>query len=146
MGFLWHNCEPASLIMGDTGSLALGGALSLIAIMLGQQVLLFIIGGVFIIELDSSFIQQKYYRLTGGKRIFLLAPLHHHYEKKRDSGQSNNHPLLDNRHSFCPDRPCLFEDTIVKKAARFLQPPNGYPVVPCRTSFSGHPTSKASPA
>ena len=82
MGFLWHNCEPARLIMGDTGSLALGGALSLIAIMLGQQILLFIIGGVFIIELASSFIQQKYYRLTGGKRIFLKAPLHHHYEKK----------------------------------------------------------------
>ena len=82
MGFLWHNCEPASLIMGDTGSLALGGALSLIAIMLGQQILLFIIGGVFIIELASSFIQQKYFRLTGGKRIFLMAPLHHHYEKK----------------------------------------------------------------
>ena len=82
MGFLWHNCEPAKLIMGDTGSLALGGALSLIAIMLGQQILLFIIGGVFIIELASSFIQQKYFRLTGGKRIFLMAPLHHHYEKK----------------------------------------------------------------
>ena len=82
MGFLWHNCEPAKLIMGDTGSLALGGALSLIAIMLGQQILLFIIGGVFIIELASSFIQQNYYRLTGGKRIFLMAPLHQHYEKK----------------------------------------------------------------
>ena len=86
-GFLWHNCEPASLIMGDTGSLALGGALSLIAIMLGQQILLFIIGGVFIVELASSFIQRKYYRMTGGKRFFLMSPLHHHYEKKgmRDS-------------------------------------------------------------
>ena len=82
MGFLWHNCEPAKLIMGDTGSLALGGALSLIAIMLGQQILLFIIGGVFIIELASSLIQQTYFRHTGGKRIFLMAPLHHHYEKK----------------------------------------------------------------
>lgn len=82
MGFLWHNCEPASLIMGDTGSLALGGTLSLIAIMLGQQIVLFIICGVFIIELGSSFIQQKYYRFSGGKRIFLMAPLHHHYEKK----------------------------------------------------------------
>ena len=82
MGFLWHNCEPASLIMGDTGSLALGGALSLTAIMLGQQILLFIIGGVFIIELASSLIQQTYFRHTGGKRIFLMAPLHHHYEKK----------------------------------------------------------------
>ena len=82
MGFLWHNCEPAKLIMGDTGSLALGGALSLIAIMLGEQILLFIIGGVFIIELASSLIQQTYFRHTGGKRIFLMAPLHHHYEKK----------------------------------------------------------------
>ena len=82
VGFLWHNCEPASLIMGDTGSLALGGALSLIAIMLGQQILLFIIGGVFIVELASSLIQQIYFRHTGGKRIFLMAPLHHHYEKK----------------------------------------------------------------
>ena len=82
MGFLWHNCQPASLIMGDTGSLALGGALSMIAIMLGQQILLFIIGGVFIAELGSSFIQQKYYRYTKGKRFFLMAPLHHHYEKQ----------------------------------------------------------------
>lgn len=82
MGFLWHNCEPASLIMGDTGSLALGGALSLIAIMLGQQIMLFIIGGVFIAELASSLIQQVYFRRTGGKRFFLMAPLHHHYEKK----------------------------------------------------------------
>ena len=82
MGFLWHNCQPASLIMGDTGSLALGGALSMIAIMLGQQILLFIIGGVFIAELCSSFIQQKYYRYTKGKRFFLMAPLHHHYEKQ----------------------------------------------------------------
>ena len=82
MGFLWHNCEPAKLIMGDTGSLALGGALSLIAIMPGQQILLFIIGGIFIVELASSLIQQIYFRHTGGKRIFLMAPLHHHYEKK----------------------------------------------------------------
>jgi phospho-N-acetylmuramoyl-pentapeptide-transferase len=82
LGFLWHNCEPASLFMGDTGSLSLGGALSLIAIMLGQQMLLFIIGGVFMIELASSFIQEKYYRWSKGKRVFLMAPLHHHYEKK----------------------------------------------------------------
>ena len=86
MGFLWHNCVPASLIMGDTGRLALGGALSLIAVMLGQQILLFIIGGVFIAELASSFIQQKYYRLSGGKRIFQMALLHHHYEKKNIPG------------------------------------------------------------
>ena len=82
MGFLWHNCQPASLIMGDTGSLALGGALSLIAIMLGQQVLLFIIGFIFILELASSFIQRFVYRHFGGKRFFLMAPIHHHFEKQ----------------------------------------------------------------
>ena len=81
-GFLWHNCEPASLIMGDTGSLALGGALSLIAIMLGQQILFFIIGFVFIAELGSSFIQRFVYRHFGGRRFFLMAPIHHHYEKQ----------------------------------------------------------------
>ena len=81
-GFLWHNCEPASLIMGDTGSLALGGALSLIAVMLGQQIFLFIIGFIFIAELASSFIQRFVYRHFGGKRFFLMAPIHHHYEKK----------------------------------------------------------------
>ena len=81
-GFLWHNCEPASLIMGDTGSLALGGALSLIAIMLGQQILLFIIGFIFIAELASSFIQRFVYRHFNGKRFFLMAPIHHHYEKQ----------------------------------------------------------------
>lgn len=80
-GFLWHNCEPASLIMGDTGSLALGGALSLIAIMLGQQISFFIIGFVFIAELASSFIQRFVYRHFGGKRFFLMAPIHHHFEK-----------------------------------------------------------------
>ena len=81
-GFLWHNCEPASLIMGDTGSLALGGALALTAIMLGQQLLLFIIGFVFIAELASSFIQRFVYRHFGGRRFFLMAPLHHHFEKQ----------------------------------------------------------------
>ena len=80
-GFLWHNCEPASLIMGDTGSLALGGALSLIAIMLGQQILLFIIGFVFIAELASSFIQRFVYRHFNGRRFFRMAPIHHHFEK-----------------------------------------------------------------
>ncbi len=81
LGFLWHNCAPASIIMGDTGSLALGGALSLVAIMLGQQLLLPIIGFVFFIEAASVLIQRKSYRWRHGKRVFLMAPLHHHYEK-----------------------------------------------------------------
>ena len=68
--------------MGDTGSLALGGALSLVAIMLGQQLLMPIIGFIFFIEAASVWIQRKSYRYRNGKRVFLMAPLHHHYEKK----------------------------------------------------------------
>ncbi len=81
LGFLWHNCQPADIIMGDTGSLALGGALALIAIMLGQQLLLPVIGFVFLAEALSSWLQRKSYRWRHGKRIFLKAPVHHHFEK-----------------------------------------------------------------
>lgn len=81
VGFLWHNCEPASIIMGDTGSLALGGALAMIAIMLGQQLLMPIIGFVFFAETLSVWLQRKSYRLRHGKRIFLMTPIHHHFEK-----------------------------------------------------------------
>ncbi len=82
LGFLWHNAKPADIIMGDTGSLALGGALSLVAIMLGQQLLLPVIGAVFCVETFSVWLQRTSYRYRGGKRVFLMAPLHHHYEKK----------------------------------------------------------------
>lgn len=81
VGFLWHNCEPASIIMGDTGSLALGGALAMIAIMLGQQLLMPIIGFVFFAETLSVWLQRKSYRWRHGKRIFLMTPIHHHFEK-----------------------------------------------------------------
>lgn len=82
LGFLWHNCAPAPIYMGDTGSLALGGALSLVAIMLGQQLLLLIIGFIFVVESLSVLLQRLSYRYRNGKRIFLMAPIHHHYEKK----------------------------------------------------------------
>lgn len=82
LGFLWHNCAPAPIYMGDTGSLALGGALSLVAIMLGQQLLLIIIGFVFVLESVSVILQRASYRYRHGKRIFLMAPIHHHFEKK----------------------------------------------------------------
>ena len=82
LGFLRHNSYPASIIMCDTGSLALGGALAMIAIMLGQQLLLPIIGFVFLLETVSVALQRISFKLRHGKRIFLRAPIHHHFELK----------------------------------------------------------------
>lgn len=81
LGFLWHNASPASIYMGDTGSLALGGALGMIGVLLGQQLLLPIIGFIFFVEALSVLLQRWSYRLRHGKRIFLMAPIHHHFEK-----------------------------------------------------------------
>lgn len=80
MSFLWFNAHPAEVFMGDTGSLSLGGALGVVAVMLKQELLLLIIGGVFVIEALSVMIQVLSYRLRGGKRVFLMAPIHHHFE------------------------------------------------------------------
>lgn len=82
LGFLWFNCHPAQVFMGDTGSMPLGGLLATIAIIIRQEFLLLIIGGVFIIEIGSSFLQIYYSKLTGGKRIFRCAPIHHHFHRK----------------------------------------------------------------
>ena len=81
LGFLWHNSHPAQMFMGDTGALALGGGLATAAFMTGQWLVLPLIGLVFVLEGSSDVLQVGYYRLTGGKRIFRMAPLHHHYEK-----------------------------------------------------------------
>jgi phospho-N-acetylmuramoyl-pentapeptide-transferase len=80
LGFLWFNASPAQLFMGDVGSLALGGALGTIAVLIRQEFLLPIVGGIFVIEVLSVVIQVSYFRLTK-KRIFLMAPIHHHFEK-----------------------------------------------------------------
>lgn len=80
LGFLWFNAPPASVFMGDTGSLALGGALGTISVITKHELVLAIIGGVFVIETFSVIIQVLYYRRTG-KRVFLMAPIHHHFEK-----------------------------------------------------------------
>jgi phospho-N-acetylmuramoyl-pentapeptide-transferase len=80
MAFLWYNAYPAQLFMGDTGSLALGGTLGVVAMMTGQWLLLAIVGIVFVAEVLSSLLQVWYFRLTGGKRLFKMAPLHHHFE------------------------------------------------------------------
>ncbi|RKZ02217.1 MAG: phospho-N-acetylmuramoyl-pentapeptide-transferase [Candidatus Hydrothermota bacterium] len=82
LGFLWYNCHPAEIFMGDTGSQALGGALAIMAILTKQEVLLAIAGGLFVIEAVSVIIQVIYFRRTGGKRFFLRAPIHHHFELK----------------------------------------------------------------
>ncbi len=87
LGFLWFNCHPAQVFMGDTGSLALGGALGIIAVLIHQPLMLVIAGGVFVAEALSVIIQTTYFKYTKrkygtGRRVFLMAPLHHHFEKK----------------------------------------------------------------
>jgi phospho-N-acetylmuramoyl-pentapeptide-transferase len=87
LGFLWYNCHPAQVFMGDTGSLALGGAFGIIAVLIHQPFVLVIAGGVFVLEAASVMIQTGWFRFTRmrtgtGRRIFLMAPLHHHFEKK----------------------------------------------------------------
>ncbi len=81
LGFLWYNAPPAAVFMGDTGSLALGGALGAIAVAAKHEVVLAIVGGLFVVEAMSVIIQVLYFKRTG-KRVFLMAPIHHHYEKK----------------------------------------------------------------
>jgi len=81
LGLLWYNAPPAAVFMGDTGALALGGALGAIAICTKHEVVLAIVGGLFVVEALSVIIQVLYYKKTG-KRVFLMAPIHHHFEKK----------------------------------------------------------------
>ncbi len=80
LAFLWFNAYPAQVFMGDVGALALGGALGTIAVITRQEIVLFIMGGVFVAETVSVMLQVGYFKLTGGKRIFRMAPLHHHFE------------------------------------------------------------------
>lgn len=82
IGFLWWNTNPAKIYMGDTGSLALGGALAALAIVSHTELLVVIIGGLFVIETGSVIVQRAYFKVTHGKRIFLMSPIHHHFELK----------------------------------------------------------------
>src|SRR5262249_14923596 len=81
IGFLWYNAYPAEVFMGDVGSLALGGAIGTIAVLIKQEFLLAIVGGLFVLEAVSVILQVAYFKLTK-KRVFLMAPLHHHFELK----------------------------------------------------------------
>jgi phospho-N-acetylmuramoyl-pentapeptide-transferase len=80
LGFLWYNAHPAEIFMGDVGSLGLGGALAVVAVLVKQEVLLLFIGGMYILEAVSVILQVGSYKLRHGKRIFKMAPLHHHFE------------------------------------------------------------------
>ena len=87
LGFIWFNCHPAQVFMGDTGSLALGGALGICAVLIHQPLVMVIAGGVFVMEAASVILQTGWFRYTkwrygAGRRIFLMAPIHHHFEKK----------------------------------------------------------------
>ncbi|MBI1727889.1 MAG: phospho-N-acetylmuramoyl-pentapeptide-transferase, partial [Candidatus Rokubacteria bacterium] len=79
IGFLWYNCHPAQVFMGDVGSLALGGAIGTLAVLTKSELLLPLIGGIYVVEAVSVIIQVGYFKATG-KRFFRMAPLHHHYE------------------------------------------------------------------
>jgi len=87
LGFLWFNCNPARVFMGDTGSLAMGGLIGYIAIVIRQELVLLLVGGIFVIEALSVILQVSYFKYTKkrfgeGRRIFLMSPLHHHFQKK----------------------------------------------------------------
>ena len=79
LGFLWYNCHPARVFMGDTGSLPLGGLIGFVAIVIRQELMLFIAGGIFVIEAISVLSQVGYFKWSGGRRIFRCAPIHHHF-------------------------------------------------------------------
>jgi phospho-N-acetylmuramoyl-pentapeptide-transferase len=82
LGFLWYNAHPASVFMGDTGSLAMGGFIGYVAIVTRQELMLLIVGGVFVIEAMSVILQVSYFKMTGGKRLFRMSPIHHHFHLK----------------------------------------------------------------
>jgi phospho-N-acetylmuramoyl-pentapeptide-transferase len=82
IGFLWYNTYPAQVFMGDVGALSLGGSLGTVAILTKQEILLAIVGGIFVIETFSVIFQVGWFKLTNGKRIFRMAPIHHHFELK----------------------------------------------------------------
>lgn len=98
LGFLWFNCHPAKIFMGDTGSLSLGGTIAMIAILIQQEVVLVIVGGVFVMEALSVLLQVAWFKLSGGRRIFLCAPIHHHFElleKKQAEAQGRDVEVVE---------------------------------------------------
>ncbi len=87
LGFLWYNCNPAQVFMGDTGSLALGGTIGYVAIVIRQEPMLLLVGGIFVVEAVSVMLQVGYFKATHGRRLFLCSPIHHHFHIKGWSEQ-----------------------------------------------------------
>ncbi len=90
LGFLWFNCFPAQVFMGDVGALSLGGTLGFLSVLCKQELILIIAGGMFVLETLSVILQVSYFKFTHGKRLFRMAPLHHHFQK-------GNHPLPESK-------------------------------------------------
>lgn len=82
LGFLWYNTYPAQMFMGDTGALSLGGILGTVAVLTKQEILLLVVGGIFVMEVLSVILQVGFFKFTNGRRIFRMAPIHHHFELK----------------------------------------------------------------
>ena len=101
IGFLWYNAHPAEVFMGDVGSLALGGAIGTVAVVIKQELLLPFIGGVFILEALSVMLQVGSYKLRGGKRIFKMAPLHHHFRADGVEREQGDCAVLDSGAGVC---------------------------------------------
>jgi hypothetical protein len=101
IGFLWYNAHPAEIFMGDVGSLALGGAIATVAVVIKQELLLPFIGGIFVLEALSVILQVGSYKLRNGKRIFKMAPLHHHFELIGLVGVEGDRALLDRGAGVC---------------------------------------------
>ena len=109
LAFLWFNTHPAQVFMGDVGALALGGALGTIAVITRQEIVLGIMGGVFVAEALSVMAQVAWFKYTRkkygeGRRFFRMAPLHHHFEKTGLEGDAGRRPLLDHHHAAVPGR------------------------------------------
>ena len=102
LGFLWFNAYPAQVFMGDVGALALGAALGTVAVIIRQEFVLVIMGGLFVVEAISVMLQVGWYKRTK-KRIFLMAPIHHHYEQKRLERNPSRRPFLDYHHRLGAD-------------------------------------------
>ena len=94
-GFLWFNCHPAEVFMGDAGSLALGGAVGMLAVLTKAELLLPLIGGLYVVEAGSVIVQVATLQASPGARVFRMAPLHHHYELSGLGGAEDRRALLD---------------------------------------------------
>ena len=115
LGFLWFNAPPAMIFMGDTGSLALGGTLGAIAVAIKHEIVLAVVGGLFVLETLSVIIQVLSFKWTG-KRVFKMAPLHHHYRAEGLEGIDRRHPLLDHLRHSGADRPFDAEVALARQA------------------------------